>query len=174
MKKINIRNLIITLLCITVIFLAVGYSILAVQLDNYKNKHDTFNVVFTNIKEDTIVKGGIEEPKGKTSINNDGHTIDMDFTISNPKDEISYIVNIKNNGTLKAKIIDIISSPDYMNDKIAINSIQPVTITKTDISGKILEPKEEATFKVVVIYNNNTVGIKNIPYKLSLITTSVE
>ena len=41
MKKINIRNLIITLLCITVIILAIGYSVLAIRLDAYK--HDPYD-----------------------------------------------------------------------------------------------------------------------------------
>ena len=165
MKKINIRNLIITLLCITVIILAIGYSVLAIRLDAYKNKKES---------DESSVKGGTEEPECTTSINDDGHTLSMNFTLNNPKDEMAYTVTIKNTGTLKAKIIDIVSSPDYINDKLAINSIKPVSITKTDISGKILEPNEEATFKVLAVYNNGGTGVKKIPYKLSLISSSVE
>lgn len=174
MKKINIRNLIITLLCITVIILAIGYSVLAIRLDAYKNKKESFEVLFTDVSDEGSVKGGKEEPECTTSINDDGHTLSMIYVLNNPQDEVAYTVTIKNTGTLKAKIIDIVSSPDYINDKLAINSIKPVSITKTDISGKILEPDEEATFKVLAVYNNGGIGVKKIPYKLSLITSSVE
>lgn len=174
MKKINIRNLIITLLCITVIILAVGYSVLAIRLDAYKNKQEKYEVIFTDVSDDESVKGGNEEPECTTSINDDGHTISMNYTLNNAQDEMAYQVTIKNTGTIKAKIIDIVSTPDYINEKIAINSIKPVTITKTDISGKVLEPDEEVTFKVVAVYDNPSSGVKKIPYKLSLITASVE
>lgn len=174
MKKINIRNLIITLLCITVIILAVGYSVLAIRLDAYKNKKESFEVIITDVSEEGAVKGGKEDPECTTSINDDGHTLSMNFTLNNPQDEVAYLVTIRNTGTLKAKIVDIISTPDYINDKVAINSIKPVNITKTDISGKILEPDEEATFKVLAVYNNGGTGVKKIPYKLSLLTSSIE
>ena len=174
MKKISIRNLIITLLCITVIILAVGYSVLAIKLDAYKNRKDSFEVLITDVSEEGSVKEGKEEPECNTSIDDDGHTLNMSFILNNPGDEIAEQVTIKNTGTLKAKIVDIISTPDYINDKVDINSIKPVTITKTDISGKTLEPDEEVTFKVLAVYNNPSSGTKKIQYKLSLITSSVE
>lgn len=175
MKKISIRNLIIALLCFTVICLAIGFCIISVELDNFKNKVEKFEVVFTDIIEDSSIKGGTEEPTCVTSINDDGYTLSMDFTLNNPLDEISYLVTIKNTGTLKAKIVDIVSTPDYINDKISSNYIKPISITKTDISGKILDPDEEATFKVLAVYNNSNIkGTKKISYKLSLISSSTE
>lgn len=175
MKKISIRNLIIVLLCFTLIILAVAFSIISAQLEGYKKKVEKFQVSFTEVAEDSSIKGGVVEPSCKTSISDEGYTLNMDFTLNNPQDEISYLITIKNTGTMKAKIVDVVSSPDYMNDKVANSSIKPITVTKTDISGMVLAPEEETTFKVLVIYNDTiNKGIKKVPYKLSLITTSVK
>ena len=175
MKKIGIRNIIISLLCITIIFMAIGFSFLSSEIEILKNKDISFNVVIEEVKEATSVKGGVYSPKCNYKINDDGHTLDMDFTLYSELDELAYNVIIENKGTIKAKIIDIISSPDYTNIKILSDSIKPVSINKTDISGKILAPGETATIKVVARYNNSTTkGTKQIPYKLSLITQSVE
>ena len=175
MKKISIRNLIIVLLCFTLIILAVAFSIISAQLEGYKKKVEKFQVSFTEVVEDSSIKSGVVEPSCKKSISDEGYTLNMDFTLNNPQDEISYLVTIKNTGTMKAKIVDVVSSPDYTNDKVANSSIKPITVTKTDISGMVLAPEEETTFKVLVIYNDTiNKGIKKVPYKLSLITTSVK
>lgn len=175
MKKIGIRNIIIALLCVTIICMAIGFSILSNQISNLKNKDYSFDVVVEEVKEATSVKGGITSPKCDYKINDDGHTLDMKFTLYTELDELAYNVIIENKGTMKAKIIDIISSPDYTNVKALSESIKPISITKTDISGKILAPGETTTIKVVARYNTSTTkGTKEIPYKLSLITQSVE
>lgn len=175
MKKISIRNIIITLLCITIICMAIGFSFLSTQIDTLKNRDISFNVVIDEAREATSVKGGVTSPKCNYIINDDGHTLDMDFTLYSELDELAYNIIIENKGTIKAKIIDIISSPDYANVKLLAESIKPVSITKTDISGKILAPGETTTIKVVARYNSSTVkGTKEVPYKLSLITQSVE
>ena len=44
-------------------------------------------------------------------------------------------------------------SPDYVNDSDDKNKIYPVTVTTTDIKGKVLSPGEETIIKVVVTYN---------------------
>ena len=43
-KNINIRNIIIVMLCITIILMGLGFAFLASRLDDEKNKVDTFDV----------------------------------------------------------------------------------------------------------------------------------
>lgn len=173
MKKISIRNLIIVLLCITIVLMAIGFGVLSNELNNLKNKKDSYDVVFKQVEEDTIVKGGTTNPFSENEILEDGHILNMNFNMFNQLDEAAYKVTIKNTGTIDAKIIDIIASPDYINDKNIANTIKPITITMTDITGQILPPGEETTFKVVALYNQTTVKAKKIvPYKLALITAA--
>lgn len=175
MKKISIRNLIIALLCVTVICMAIGFSILSVKLDKLKKKEEKFLVVFTKVKEDTSVKGGVKTPVGENSITNKGHTVNMKFTLYTPQDELAYNLVVKNKGTIDAEIIDLIAVPDYRNDSDDKNSINPVTVTTTDVKGKVLAPGEETIVKVVVIYKPSLKPTtKKIPYQLSLLTKSSE
>ena len=175
MKKVSIRNLIIALLCVTIIFLAIGFSILSIKLDNLKKKEESFLVVFTKVKEDTSVKGGTKTPVGENSITNKGQTVNMKFTLYAPQDELAYNLVVRNKGTLSAELIDLIAVPDYVNDSDDKNSIYPVTITTTDIKGKVLAPGEETNIKVVVTYKPSLKPTtKKIPYQLSLLTKSAE
>lgn len=175
MKKISIRNLIIALLCITIIFLAAGFCFISAKLDALKNKEEVFNVIFTKVEEETSVKGGTVEPNCEYSVNDDGHKLNMEFNMFNPIDELAYSITIENKGTMKAKIIDIISSPDYETDLTSLNSIKPVKITTTDISGKVLDPNEETTLKVVATYGQSS-SKRNlkIPFKLSIVSSSTK
>lgn len=174
MRKISIRNLIIVLLCITVICMAIGFAVMSIRMESYKEKKESFDVVFTKVKEDTSVKGGKMIPTCKNSLEDKNHSVNMNFTLYEPLDELAYTLVIKNVGTLDAVIVDIIKIPDYINDSDKKASIFPVTITTTDVAGKVLSPGEELEIKVIAVYNQ-TANIKtiNIPYKLSLITKSV-
>ena len=174
MKKISIRNLLIVLLCSTIICMSIGFSITANKLQTLKNKKETFDVEFVKVVEETSLKGGIELPKGSNNITNKGQTLNLKFSLYSPSDELSYSVLIKNKGTLKAEIVDIIKAPDYVNDTKYKNSIYPVTIKTTDASGMILESGEERDIKITVTYNQTAnITKKDISYQLSLLTKSL-
>ena len=173
MKKVSIRNLIIALLCLTIICLGTGFSFLSVKLETLESKKEIFDVVFTEVNGGTSVKGGGQEPIGLYSIDDDGHTLDMKFTLYNQLDELAYTITIENKGTMNAKIIDVVASPDYESDSRLVNLIRPIKLTTTDISGKVLAPNEETTLKVVAIFGQGSSNkTTTIPYKLSLIVAS--
>ena len=155
--------------------MAIGFSILSIKLDNLKKKEEKFLVVFTKVQEDTSVKGGSKTPVGENNITNKGQTVNMKFTMYSPQDELAYNLIVRNKGTLDAEIIDLVAVPDYVNDSDDKNKIYPVTVTTTDIKGKVLSPGEETIIKVVVTYNPSLKpSTKKIPYQLSLLTKSVE
>ncbi len=173
MKKISIRNLIITLLCITVIFMAIGFIVMSQKFENIKKEEKTYDVVFTKIKEETSVKGGKNTPRCKNELQYQNHKINMNCTLYQPLDEVTYTAVIKNQGNLKAEIIDIIKSPDYLKENLK-KSISPVVIKTTEVSGKILEPEEEINVKIVMAYQQtNNIKTIEFPYELTLITKSV-
>ena len=64
MKKIiNIKNSIISILAITIIFLGIGFMVLSLELKREKNEINKFDVSFTSIKKISSVKGGKISPK---------------------------------------------------------------------------------------------------------------
>lgn len=173
-KTVNIRNLIIIMLCITIIFMGIGFAYLSVVLENKKNEKPIFDVSITRVAEETPIKGGLLAPVGIREVKNDKKTVDFDFIMYTPQDELAYTITVKNTGTLPAKIEDIITYPDYLGDEKLRKSISPITITHNDLDGKVLEPDDELEIKLVVSYTNNgyNVGQVSIPYQMTVLATS--
>ena len=170
-KMINIRNSVIIILCITIICMAIGFIVISVDYTKNKNKDLTYNVEFTKIKELSSVKGSSTAPKGKVEINEDSTEIEMNITMNAPHDELSFLATIENKGTVPIEILDIMESPDYKLDNFK-KLISPVTITLSDVKGKVIKPKETIDLKIVFYYNNGSNGVKNFDYKIGLITRS--
>lgn len=172
-KSSNIRNIIIVMLCITIIIIGIGFVYLSLKLDAKNKEENIFKVEFVKIEEQTPIKGGYANPTGTSSIINEGATIKFNLTLNMPQDELAYIVTLKNTGTLKAKIINLMSSPDYINDNIAKNYIAPVLLTQETIKDNILDPDEEIKIKIVASYGNSSVQRQmNISYQLTILATT--
>jgi hypothetical protein len=153
--------------------MAVGFIIISLKLEAEKNEVQTFDVSFIKVDKTSSIKGGSMDPTGTVDITANQKELDMTFNLNAPHDELSYTVIIKNNSTTSAEIVDLMESPDY-DETYYKNLITPVTITHTDIVGKVLEPSEELELKITVYYNPTslTVTKKTINYKLGLITKS--
>ena len=174
-KMIYIRNSVIIILCITIILLGMGFMALSVQLNKKNNEILSYNVLFTNIIKSSSVKGSNIEPVGDVEIVGDGHELDMSFELNATHDEIIYIATVKNTGSIPAKIVKVMESPDYSKTNFQ-NIIAPVTITLSDIEGKVLEPGEKLDYKIIVYYNPsvNKVTKKKFNLNLGLLTESVK
>ena len=170
MKKFGVKNIIIVFLCLTIIFLCVGFALLSKELENVKNKKHEYDVVFDSIEKVNSVKGGTYEPVSEAVIVKEGKEIDFKYKLYVTNDEITYNVVIKSNGTYKVKVLDLLESP---NLSTGLNKlITPVTITYSDIIDKELEPDEKLDLKIVVTYNPSTMisGLREFSYTLGLIT----
>lgn len=174
MKKIkNIRNLIITMLCLTIICMGIGFACLSMKLEEKNSEQPSFNVSIIKVETDTSVKGGYIAPTGTNKIINEGKTVDFTFDLNSPKDELAYTITIKNTGTIPAKIIKVLATPDYINDKKEAASIAPVTIIHNDIEQTILAPSKEVKINLVASYGmGNTANKVSIPYQLTILATS--
>ena len=71
-KMINIRNNIIIVLCITIVLMAIGFIAISVKLKAYKDKEESFNVVFSDISKKSTIKGSTKSPVGEVSIESSG------------------------------------------------------------------------------------------------------
>ena len=169
MKKFGVKNIIIVFLCLTIIFLCVGFALLSKELENVKNEKHEYDVVFDSIEKVNSVKGGTYEPVSEAVIVKEGKEIDFKYKLYVTNDEITYNVVIKNNGTYKVKVLDLLESP---NLSTGLNKlITPVTITYSDIIDKELEPDEKLDLKIVVTYNPSTMisGLREFSYTVGLI-----
>lgn len=174
-KKVNIRNLIIFMLCITIILMGIAFSYLCIKLEQKTNEQPVFDVSITKVEKETAVKGGLIEPKATKEIINSGKTIKFNFEMNSPKDELAYTITIKNTGTIPANIIKVIGTPDYINDQTSASSIEPVKITQDKIENKVLAPSKELKVKIVVSYDmSNTSRQKLIPYQLTVLATGAQ
>ena len=166
----NVRNSVIIILCITIVFMAIGFIILSIEYT--KNRKDaSYNVVFTKIKKSSSIKGSNIDPKGEVKILDNATEIDMNITMNSPHDELSYIATIENQGSVPIEIVDIMESPDYKHDTFK-KMIFPVTITLSDVKNKVIEPDETLDLKIVFYYSLTDNGVKNFNYKIGLITKS--
>lgn len=173
-NMIHIRNSVIIILCITVVCLGIGFIILSVELKKKNDEVYSLNTKFTNITKTTSVKGSTKEPTSYAEITNSGTEMDMNFTMNSTHDEITYVATIENKGTLPCEIVNIMESPNYNLNEFQ-KLIFPVTISLSDVKGKIIPPGEKLDLKIVVYYNtngNNTPTTKTFSYKLGLITKS--
>ena len=154
-KKYDIKNIVITVLCGSIIAMGVGFSVLSMQLEKYKEQKDSFDINFTKIKQISAIKGGEEEPKGEMKIEKNGNILNMDFTLYQSYDELNYEVTIRNDGTITATIVELLSSPDF-KDATILSSSFPVSISISDINGKVLEPGDETIIKISALYHPTT------------------
>lgn len=172
-KMLSIRNNIIIVLCITIVLMSIGFIAISVKLKTYRDKEESFNVVFYDVSKKNAIKGSSKAPVGNVTIDSSGKILNMDLSLFAPHDELTYSIIIKNRGTLPAKIIKIHKNPDYSISTYK-NLIYPVTITTTDVEGTTLLPNEEIEYKITVYYNPtiNKTTTKNFSYNLALITES--
>lgn len=173
MRKFNIRNFIIVMLCITIIFMGIGFVALAKKLEAKNEEKQIFDVEIISVKEETPIKGGTIDPIGTKEINSNGKIINFNFTLNAPHDELAYTISVKNKGTIPAKIVSFSGIPDYINNNKYKELISPVSISHTNLKNKVIEPGETITMKLLVVYNMSKTSLPvNVPYDMALIVES--
>jgi hypothetical protein len=151
--------------------MAIGFIVISIDYTKRNNEDLSYNVSFTNIEKLSSVKGSTIEPKGKVKINDNSNEISMQITMNSPHDELSYTATIENQGSVPVEILDIMESPDYSIPTFK-NLIDPVTVTLSDVKGKIIPPHETLKLKIVFYYNSGNASTKTFDYKIGLITRS--
>ncbi len=166
-------NHLIVVLCLTILCVVIGFIILALVLKSERNSIPVFDVSFVDIKKESVVKGSAIEPVATANILDGGQKIDMNFTLNSVHDEFTYLVTIENKGTLPAEIVDILQSPDYSIQTFQ-NMIAPISISLSDIKGKVIPVGAQLTLKIIVYYppSNFEVQRKDFSYSIGIIAKS--
>lgn len=146
------KKKIIAILCIMVLFMAVGYASFSTNLkiNGTASIESNWSVLFTKI-EKLNIKGGTEE---KTAPTASGTTATFNVDLKSPGDSIEYEITIENQGTIDAIIEDIVASE---------TGSDAITFKVTDIQkGDRLNKKTSTTFKILIQYNENITTQPNI------------
>ena len=172
-KLLKSRNLLITVLCFTILLLSIGFMILSVKFNKIKDREEVFDVSIESVVKASSFKGVDVEPISSSKIINNKKEVEFNFTMNHARDEVTYIITIKNNGTMSAQIVDLLLSPDYLNEK-TLASIYPIDISLTDLDNQVLEPNGEIEAKLIVTYNPSVKEDtkKNINFKIGVIAKS--
>lgn len=174
-KLVKNKNMIIVILCITIVLLSIGFTLIAMRLREREENDKIYDVSIVRVQEGTAMKGGETLPSGKYKLEDNGKTANFTFNLSNPNDSLNFTITIKNNGNLKAQIDGIAESPDYSNDNNQKNSILPVTISHNDITNQELNPGEEINLTVTAEFSSSGQAMnRTVPYKISVLSSCIE
>lgn len=176
MKSFNsIRNSLVLILCVTLVFLSIGFIVLSMQLKKEKEKEESYQVTFSKVEKTSSVKGSSKDPEGKVEIKDKGLSLDMEFQMNASHDELTYVATIENTGTMTAEIIGLTKSPNYSEERFQ-KMISPIMITLGEIEGKIVPPGDSISLKIIVYYppSSDSNAPKIIPLKIGLLTKSYE
>lgn len=176
MKKLKRnKDIIIGVLCITIILMSIGFVFLSTELESKKTEGKMYDVGIVKISEGTAIKGGATLPTGTSNIVNNKSTAKFMMTLNNPKDSLTYNIIIKNNGSFASQIDNIIEVPNYTKNNNDANAILPVVIKHNDIVGQVLKPAEEITLTITAEFSLSGQPMKKvIPYEISILSSCIE
>ncbi len=152
MKRIEIKNVIITVLMVIIVGMSIGYSLLTTQLLIKGNVQiATKWILGISSIEKVDTKGEAYE---KSPPNHTLNTATFDVGLKTPSDSITYNIKIKNTGTINAKLNKITVSTDYDSSPAIDYKIEGVEENVTELpSGG--ENNIMVTVKWNESYDNN-------------------
>ncbi len=151
----NTKNIIIGALLIVILVMAVGYSAFASQLTLNGSAEITgeWDVKITNIEAQDVSEGcDYGEPQFTNT------TVTFNAKLIKPADSITYVITIKNAGTIDATLDKVTFTPDEENGSSAI-------IYTTTEPAQDLNAGEETTFTVTVSYDPKATKVPEIKTK---------
>lgn len=142
MKTNTKKNVMIISLLITVIFLSIGYAFLGIKLDN-ETLTTSLNVKWkVGITSITSIETEGRSKNLKTEVN--GPSAAFDIYMEEKDEKIIYTINVKNTGTLDAKLDEIIITKKEENINYIVEGIK---------AGDVLKQGENVIFTLTLNYD---------------------
>ena len=164
MKKNDKKDVMIMFLLIAILILSVGYTLLSIQFRNMADgKTEKWNVGFNSIGNISIDGTGLD-------INNNienNSVATFEVILRDTNDKVKYNVNVRNSGTIDAKIGSIMLVPDNNYVKFSLENVNAEDVIK---SG------ESKNFSLIATYNaeNTDNSVLPVHCKLNLILDIVQ
>lgn len=145
------KNIMIICLLVAVVFMSVGYALLSAQLD---------------IKGSTSIVDPVWDVKisSISSTSTEGYGTSLNATVENrfsakfnaelkmPGDKVTYVINVKNEGTIAAKLNSITITPENYSEGFIKYTIEGIA------AGDTLDVGESKMFNLEVSYNTEKTG----------------
>ena len=161
------KNVVIIALCLTLIFMGVGFAILSqnLQINSTGTISSTWDVHFDSFNDNTsVITATNADNEGKSmsaTLDADKHVATVNFSLTKPGDSVQYKGVIKNYGNIKALLstyTNSITKPDggysqYVTRTLTING----TTVTADASQKVTAPanlvlSQNQTAEVLLTY----------------------
>lgn len=157
------KNIIIGVLLSILLVMAIGYAAFSTNLtiNSTTNINSTWNVHIQSItvKEVTGTSNNVTTIEGDSinhpSVSADGLTATFYGELRSPGDTITYLVTVKNYGSLKARLVKC----DWDAATNAIADTGYIRYTKLcSANNSVVSPNGTQTFEVTATYYDNTFG----------------
>lgn len=150
------RTIYITFAIVALILVSIAYAALAINLgievNTFKEITDlNWNIEFANIK----VREGSVSPIQAATIDESKTGITYSVNLKKPGDYYAFIVDIKNTGSVDAKIEDIISQGITYNQQSYLDYIVKYQDSFTPQKGDILKSGESRTLSIEVSFKED-------------------
>lgn len=174
MEEKKTKNVVIIALCLTLIFMGVGFAILSQNLtisttgtisSSWDVHYDSFvdNTATGITATETANEGNV--PADGITLDDSKHTATVKFNLVKPGDAVQYKAVIKNYGSIKAGLTTFsttLKDNEFITRTVTING----TDATSDTSNNILTPtnvvlRQNDTIDVVVTYRYN--DVTNLP-----------
>lgn len=174
MEEKKTKNVVIIALCLTLIFMGVGFAILSQNLtisttgtisSSWDVHYDSFvdNTATGITATETANEGNV--PADGITLDDSKHTATVKFNLVKPGDAVQYKAVIKNYGSIKAGLTTFsttLKDNQFITRTVTING----TDATSDTSNNILTPtnvvlRQNDTIDVVVTYRYN--DVTNLP-----------
>lgn len=164
-EKIKLETTIILLLSITIVFVGIGFIYLSMKYNSVKKTKEKYEVNITKIIKGNVINGSNKHITTNSEITDNKKTAKFSLNLKNNKDSVSYIIVIKNTGSLSAQIDNIIERTNYSKDL--------VTIKYNDIVGEVIEPGDEIELELNVLSPNKNILSKDFIYQITILTSNI-
>ncbi len=145
------KNIMIVALLIAVVFMSVGYALLSTKLDIQGTSSiidPVWDVGIVSISENSTE--GYANSLNSTVINKFSAKFNVELQM--PNDKVTYTINVKNEGTIDAKLNSITIMPEDYNEGFIIYDIEGIK------AGEILSVGQSKAFTLSVMYNSDAMG----------------
>ena len=163
------KNIVIIALCVTLIFMGVGFSALSQQLTitGTATVSGEWNVQVTEIKAVEVYDNSVATPAASTDTaaiqaylaKNENNSTDMSTTsatfnvdLAQPGDYIVYEVTVENKGNINAKLGSLVAGVTGTDSEAIDYTLEGIT------EGATLDAGATNTYRVKVAYDVNSIG----------------
>lgn len=167
MSNKNKKNLMIILLLVSIIFMSVGYAMLSIEIEqkqNYASSDSVWDIKITAIS--SIETQGLAENISATIENN--FSAKFNSSLQTPNDKVAYMINVKNHGTIDAKLSSINIIPSDNQENNISYSIEGIEL------DEVLKSGESKLFTLVAHYDNDIPSEEEINKEVTLILDYIQ